>query len=116
MANRPSNPVAIVGSEWENVVDDLETSAGAALLLVTGMLLVAYALARHSPGRLDAFTISIEVRLQKGALATMIVVNLMARPELLIFLERLIRARGGVDPGDAPALRRLSPTTRGTGA
>ncbi len=78
--------VIIVGSEWQNVVVHLERSAGAALILVAGMLGVAYALARGS--RLeerDAFTISIEVGLQNGALATLIVVSLLGRPELIVF-------------------------------
>ena len=76
----------IVGSEWENVVEHLESSAGAALILVSGTLCLAYALARSSrlDGR-DAFTISIEVGLQNGALATMIVVSLLGRPELIVF-------------------------------
>jgi len=76
----------IVASEWQNVVKHLESSAVAALILVSGMLIVAYALARL--GRVterDAFTISIEVGLQNGALATMIVVNLLGRPELIVF-------------------------------
>ncbi len=76
----------IVGSEWEKVVAHLEQSAAAALLLVTGMLALAYALARAA--RLedrDAFTISIEVGLQNGALATLVVVNLLERPELIVF-------------------------------
>jgi predicted Na+-dependent transporter len=78
--------VAILASEWESVVADLEITAGAALGLVSGMLLFAYALARTArlPER-DAFTISIEVGLQNGALATMIVVSLLQRTELLIF-------------------------------
>jgi BASS family bile acid:Na+ symporter len=78
--------VIIVGSEWQNVVVNLERAAGAALVLVAGMLGLAYALARAS--RLeerDAFTISIEVGLQNGALATVIVVSLLARPELIVF-------------------------------
>jgi BASS family bile acid:Na+ symporter len=50
------------------------------------MLGVAYAFARSSRlGERDAFTISIEVGLQNGALATMIVVSLLRRPELMIF-------------------------------
>jgi BASS family bile acid:Na+ symporter len=76
----------IVGSEWGNVVDNLEKSAGAALILVSGMMGLAYALARATRlGDRDAFTISIEVGLQNGALATVIVVSLLARPELIIF-------------------------------
>jgi BASS family bile acid:Na+ symporter len=76
----------IVGSEWENVVDDFETAAGGAFALVSGMLGLAYVLARVA--RLDvrdSFTISIEVGLQNGALATMIVVSLLGRPELIVF-------------------------------
>jgi len=76
----------IVASEWQKVVKHLESSAVAALILVSGMLVVAYALARL--GRVterDAFTISIEVGLQNGALATMIIVSLLGRPELIVF-------------------------------
>jgi BASS family bile acid:Na+ symporter len=78
--------VSIVGSEWETVITHFEISAGAALILVTGMLGVAYTLARLSRlDERDAFTISIEVGLQNGALATMIVVSLLGRPELIVF-------------------------------
>ena len=78
--------VAILASEWEAVVRDLETSAVAATSLVRGMLAAAWTLARASRlGPRDAFTISIEVGLQNGALATMIVVSLLERPELLVF-------------------------------
>ena len=76
----------IVGSEWDTVFQHFQASAGAALLLVSAMLVIAYLLARAS--RLDgtdAFTISIEVGLQNGALATMIIVSLLARPELIVF-------------------------------
>jgi BASS family bile acid:Na+ symporter len=78
--------VSIVATEWETLAGDLETSAGAALVLVTGMLGLAFALARASRlDERDAFTISIEVGLQNGALATMIVLSLLARPELVVF-------------------------------
>jgi len=78
--------LSILASEWETLVVNLETSALAALILVSGMLGAAYALARTSRlDERDAFTISIEVGLQNGALATMIVVTLLGRPELLIF-------------------------------
>jgi BASS family bile acid:Na+ symporter len=76
----------IVASEWEQVVVDLDRAAGAALLLVSAMLAAAWALGRLS--RLsdrDAFTISIEVGLQNGALATLVVVSLLGRPELIVF-------------------------------
>jgi BASS family bile acid:Na+ symporter len=50
------------------------------------MLAVAFSLARASRlGARDAFTISIEVGLQNGALATMVVVSLLGRPELMVF-------------------------------
>lgn len=78
--------LAIVSTEWSRIAPDLETSAVAALSLVTGMLALAYALARWSGLDVrDAFTISIEVGLQNGALATLIVVNLLGRPELIVF-------------------------------
>jgi len=76
----------IVASEWESVVENLESAAGAALILVSGMLGLAYATAllAHLNER-DAFTISIEVGLQNGALATMIVVSILGRAELIVF-------------------------------
>jgi BASS family bile acid:Na+ symporter len=78
--------ISIVGSEWETVVRDLQTSAGAALILVSAMLAAAYLLARlFRIEERDAFTISIEVGLQNGALATMIVVTLLGRPDLMVF-------------------------------
>ncbi len=78
--------VIIVGSEWETVARDLSDASGAALLLVTGMLLTSYAAARASQlDDRDAFTISIEVGLQNGALATTVVVALLERPELVVF-------------------------------
>ncbi len=78
--------VIIVGSEWESVVRDLRDASAAALMLVTGMLLVSYAGARASQlDDRDAFTISIEVGLQNGALATTVVVALLERPELVVF-------------------------------
>ena len=78
--------VVIVGSEWEAVVRDLRDASAAALLLVTGMLALSYAFARASRvGHRDAFTISIEVGLQNGALATTVVVALLGRPELVVF-------------------------------
>lgn len=76
----------IVGSEWDEVFQHFQASAGAALLLVSAMLVIAYLLARAARlDGIDAFTISIEVGLQNGALATMIVVSLLARPELIVF-------------------------------
>lgn len=77
---------AIVASEWRTLARDFEVAAVAASSLVCGMLVLAYALGRVArlPER-DAFTISIEVGLQNGALATLIVVNLLERPDLLVF-------------------------------
>ncbi len=76
----------ILASEWEGVVQNLESSAVAALVLVSAMLALAWAIARASRlGDRDAFTISIEVGLQNGALATAIVVSLLRRPELIVF-------------------------------
>lgn len=76
----------IIWTEWESVTANLESAAGASLILVTGMLVVSYFIARASRlGERDAFTISIEVGLQNGALATMIVVSLLRRPELIVF-------------------------------
>jgi BASS family bile acid:Na+ symporter len=76
----------IIANEWESVVANLESAAGAALILVSGMLALAYAFALASRlDERDAFTISIEVGLQNGALATMIVVSILGRPELIVF-------------------------------
>ena len=50
------------------------------------MLAVSYALARVSRiDDRDAFTVSIEVGLQNGALATMIVLTLLDLSDLLVF-------------------------------
>ncbi len=77
---------AILGSEWETVMRDLRVAAAAALLLVTSMLFVSYGIARAARlEQRDAFTISIEVGLQNGALATTVVVTLLGRPDLLVF-------------------------------
>jgi len=78
--------VAIVGNEWDAVVRDLRDASAGALVLVTGMLFASYALARAARlDETDAFTISIEVGLQNGALATTVVVALLGRPELVVF-------------------------------
>lgn len=78
--------VLILGSEWENLVEHFESASLAALVLVTATLTMGYGIARA--GRLDerdSFTISIEVGLQNGALATMIVVTVLERAELIVF-------------------------------
>lgn len=76
----------ILAREWASVARDLREASAAALVLVTGMLGASWALARAC--RLDdrdAFTVSIEVGLQNGALATTVVVALLGRPELVVF-------------------------------
>ena len=76
----------IVGSEWEGVLRDSGPASLAALALVCTMLALAHGAGRAA--RLeprDAFTIAIEVGLQNGALATMIVVSILKRPELIVF-------------------------------
>ncbi len=76
----------IVASLWEEVVRDFSVAVPSSLLLVVLAIASAFAIGMFSRlDRRDAFTISIEVGLQNGALATMIVVNLLERPELLIF-------------------------------
>lgn len=78
--------VVILASEWETVVRDLSDAAVGALVLVCAMLLAAWALARAARlDERDAFTVSIEVGLQNGALASTVVVALLHRPELLVF-------------------------------
>ncbi|HEM45921.1 MAG TPA: bile acid:sodium symporter family protein [Alphaproteobacteria bacterium] len=78
--------VTILAGEWVTVTAHLESAAGAALLLVSAMLAAAWGLARASRlDERDAFTISIEVGLQNGALATTIAVSLLERPELIVF-------------------------------
>ncbi len=78
--------VIIIGNEWETVALHLRDAAAAALVLVTGMLVASYFMARASGlEERDAFTVSIEVGLQNGALATTVVVALLERPELVVF-------------------------------
>ena len=78
--------VIIVGSEWEEVARNLGASTVAAFVLVIVMLTLAHTAARalRIESR-DAFTIAIEVGLQNGALASMIVLNLLHRPEFIVF-------------------------------
>lgn len=78
--------VGIVAMQWETVSRDFSVSAWSALSLVVAALAMGFVLARGGRlGRSDAFTISVEVSLQNGALATLIVVNLLEDPALLIF-------------------------------
>ena len=76
----------IVGQQWDVLKRDFVVAAGSALSLVLIALAVAFVVTRlFRLDRRDAFTISVEVGLQNGALATLIVVNLLERGELLIF-------------------------------
>ncbi len=78
--------VVVVGSEWENVLRDLGAASVAALGLVVGMLALSFLAARGAQlDQRDAFTVSIEVSLQNGALATMIPLSILKMPELIIF-------------------------------
>jgi BASS family bile acid:Na+ symporter len=78
--------VVLVASEWKSVSTDLAQAVPAALGLVVLALGTAAAAARLAGlDRDDVFTISIEVGLQNGALATLIVVSLLEQPRLLAF-------------------------------
>lgn len=78
--------VLILGNEWSAILEHFETASTAALVLVSLTLALGYALARLGGlDERDAFTISIEVGLQNGALATMIVVTLLQRSDLIVF-------------------------------
>lgn len=76
----------LIGAEWSTVLEHLRDASGTALALVTSALLLGWTCARAarlSPR--DAFTLSIEIGLQNGALATMLIVNVLRRPELIVF-------------------------------
>jgi BASS family bile acid:Na+ symporter len=76
----------IVIAQWEVLVRDFAVAVRSALALVVLAIVIAFAMARAVRlDNRDSFTISIEVGLQNGALATMIITNLLQRPELLIF-------------------------------
>jgi len=76
----------IVSLQWEVLVRDMTVAAPGALVLVILALGLAFFVATISGlERRDAFTISVEVGLQNGALGTMIAVNLLDRPDLVIF-------------------------------
>lgn len=78
--------VIVIATQWETVAHNLDAAAAGAFGLITGMLALAWTIARVC--RLDArdaFTISIEVGLQNGALASTIVLSLLGRPELMVF-------------------------------
>lgn len=78
--------ILILGNEWSNVLEHLQSASQAALILVSVTLAIGYGVARLSGlDDRDAFTISIEVGLQNGALATMIVVTLLQRTDLIVF-------------------------------
>jgi BASS family bile acid:Na+ symporter len=75
----------IVWSQWEHISRDFAECARESLSLVVIALLCAYGFAKLMglDGR-DSFTISVEVGLQNGALAALIITNLLQRPDLLV--------------------------------
>jgi BASS family bile acid:Na+ symporter len=76
----------IVITRWDDFARNLPVAGPAAILLSLTALASAFAFAKLAGlDRRDAFTISIEVGLQNGALASLIIVNLLKRPELLVF-------------------------------
>jgi len=76
----------IVFTQWENFADNLPVAGPTAILLSLVALASAFTFARLAAlERRDAFTIAIEVGLQNGALASLIIVNLLQRPDLLVF-------------------------------
>ena len=78
--------VLIVGSEWSSVLEHFRSAAGLALTLVITTLASGYLASRAAGLELrDAFTLSIEIGLQNGALATMIIVSLLGQRELIVF-------------------------------
>ena len=78
--------VLIVMTRWDDFARNIPVAGPTALLLSVTALVSAFALARlASLERRDAFTIAIEVGLQNGALASLIIVNLLKRPEFLVF-------------------------------
>ncbi len=78
--------VLIVGGEWETVLEHFRDAALGALLLASATLLSGWTLARICQlDTRDAFTVSIEVGIQNGALATMLAVSVLGRPDLVVF-------------------------------
>lgn len=78
--------VLILADQWETMLRDMPVAAPGATALVTLAITIGFVFAKlFGLDRRDAFTVSIEVGLQNGALATMIAVNLLKRPELVIF-------------------------------
>jgi len=76
----------IVITQWENFARDISIAGPMAILLVSVALAAAFGMSKLAAlEHRDAFTISIEVGLQNGALASLIIVNLLQRPELLVF-------------------------------
>lgn len=78
--------VLIVATQWEVLRRDIAVAMPASVALALLALAVAFGLA-HASGldRRDAFTVSIEVGLQNGALGSMIAINLLKRPDLVVF-------------------------------
>jgi BASS family bile acid:Na+ symporter len=76
----------IITTQWETLKRDIAVAMPASMALCLIALALAYVLARTAGiVQRDAFTISIEVGLQNGALATMIAINLLKRPDLVVF-------------------------------
>jgi BASS family bile acid:Na+ symporter len=76
----------IVGTQWEVLRRDISVAIPASVALAIIALVVAFASSRATGlDRRDAFTVSIEVGLQNGALASMIAINLLERPDLVVF-------------------------------
>jgi BASS family bile acid:Na+ symporter len=78
--------VLIVTTQWETLKRDIAVAMPASIALCLIALALAFALARTAGlVQRDAFTVSIEVGLQNGALGSMIAINLLKRPDLVVF-------------------------------
>lgn len=76
----------IAFTQWEHFERNLPVAGPMAALLVCVALAAAYGASKLAGlDRRDAFTVSIEVGLQNGALASLVVVNLLGRPEFMVF-------------------------------
>ncbi|MBW2418773.1 MAG: bile acid:sodium symporter family protein [Deltaproteobacteria bacterium] len=78
--------IIILTTRWDDFSRHLPVAGPTAFLLSIVALASAFALAKLAAlGQRDAFTIAIEVGLQNAALASLIIVNLLDRPEFLVF-------------------------------
>ena len=72
--------------QWETISAQIQTAGFLALALVMAALTLGWVWAKSTGlNDKDAFTVSVEVGMQNGALASLIVLSVLQRPEFILF-------------------------------